>query len=47
MDVATSQLDFTEADTEISVKIKYALEINYQFISECEVDFKIRARAAE
>lgn len=47
VDVATSELDFTEADTEISVKIKYALEINYQFISECEVDFKIRARAAE
>ena len=47
MDVATGRLDFAEADTEISVKIKYALEINYQFISECEVDFKIQARDAE
>ncbi len=44
VDVATSVLDFKESEEEISVIVRYALEINYQFVSECEVKFKVQAR---
>lgn len=47
VDVTTSVLELEEKDEEIRVRVCYALEINYQFISECEVNFKIQARGME
>lgn len=44
VDVATHDLMISESEEEISVKVKYTLDINYSFISECEVRFKVRAR---
>ena len=44
IDVLTHEFSITEAEHEITVKVKYALDINYQFVSECEVNFKVQAR---
>lgn len=44
IDVATHELSIIEKEEEIQVNIKYTLDINYNFVSECEVHFKVRAR---
>jgi len=44
IDVLTHDFSVKEAEQEIAVKVKYALDINYQFVSECEVDFRVQAR---
>lgn len=44
VDVLTHEFMVREEEREITVKVKYALDINYQFVSECEVDFKVQAR---
>lgn len=44
LDVLTRELLVEETEDKIAVKVKYALDINFQFVSECEVDFSIRAR---
>lgn len=44
VDVLTHEFIVKEEEREITVKVKYALDINYQFVSECEVDFKVQAR---
>ncbi|MGN0154350.1 MAG: DUF1934 domain-containing protein [Lachnospiraceae bacterium] len=44
IDVVTHEIFFEETEEELRVKVRYALDINYHFISECEVDFKVRAR---
>lgn len=44
VDVETHDLMFSESEEEILVKVKYALNMNYSFISECEVRFKVQAR---
>lgn len=44
LDVLTQELNINETEDEISVNVKYGLDINYQFVSNCEVKFKIRAR---
>lgn len=47
VDVATSVLEYEEQEEEIRLRLQYALEINYQFVSECEVNFKIQARGTK
>lgn len=44
MDVVTHAFSVKETEDEIEVLIKYALDINYQFVSECEVRFQVQAR---
>ncbi len=44
IDLLTHDFSVKEAEQEIVVKVKYALGINYQFVSECEADFKVQAR---
>lgn len=43
--VLTHEFLMEEGEQEIAVKVKYALDINYKFVSECEVDFKVQARS--
>ncbi|MDE6433782.1 MAG: DUF1934 domain-containing protein [Lachnospiraceae bacterium] len=43
--VLTHEFLIEEGEQEIAVKVKYALDINYKFVSECEVDFKVQARS--
>ena len=44
IDVMTKDLILEETEEELKVNVKYALDINYNFISECEVNFKVQAR---
>ncbi len=44
MDVVTKELSIAETDEEFRVYLKYDLDINYNFVSECEVGFKVKAR---
>lgn len=44
IDVVTRDLSIEETEDEMLVNVKYALDINYNFISECEVNFKVQAR---
>ena len=44
INVTTHDISVTETEKELTVNIKYALDINYNFISECEVNFKVQAR---
>lgn len=44
MDVLTKKIIITETEDEIKVTVEYSLDINYQFVSECRVDFKVQAR---
>lgn len=44
IDVVTHDFSVTETEQELAVKINYTLDINYNFISECEVNFKVQAR---
>lgn len=44
INVSTHDFCLTETEDEMVVTIKYALDINYNFISECEVNFKVQAR---
>ena len=47
MEVETHDILITETDETINVKVCYVLHINGQFISECEVDFKVQRRAGQ
>ncbi len=40
----TSKVQVAESDDEISVHIKYALDINYEFMTDCEILFKVSAK---
>ncbi len=40
----TNKVEVTESEDEIKVRIKYALDINYEFASDCEIVFKISAK---
>lgn len=44
IDAVTRDLSIAETENELLVNVKYALDINYNFISECEVNFKVQAR---
>lgn len=44
IDAVTRDLSIEETEDELLVNVKYALDINYNFISECEVNFKVQAR---
>ncbi len=44
MDVLTKELTMHETEDEIQVLVKYSLDINYEFVSDCVVSFKIQAR---
>ncbi|MBR1866905.1 MAG: DUF1934 domain-containing protein [Lachnospiraceae bacterium] len=44
IDVSTHDFQMTETEEELAVTIRYSLNINYNFISECEVNFKVQAR---
>lgn len=44
IDTITHVLDMEETEDEISVYVRYSLDINYNYISECEVRFKVQAR---
>lgn len=44
LDILTHDFQVEIGEQEMKVNIKYALEINYNFISECEVNFKVQAR---
>ena len=42
--VMTKELSMEETEEELRVYVKYSLDINYNFISQCEVHFKVQAR---
>lgn len=44
IDAVTHYMSMEETDNELIVYIKYTLDINYRFVSDCEVTFKVRAR---
>lgn len=44
IDAVTYGLSIEETEDELLVNVKYALDINYNFVSECEVKFKVKAR---
>lgn len=44
IDIMTKDLDIKETEDLLQVYVKYTLDINYNFISECEVSFKVQAR---
>lgn len=44
MEVDTHDVVIKETDVLMHVKVSYDLHINGQFISECEVEFKLQAR---
>ncbi|MCM1159162.1 MAG: DUF1934 domain-containing protein [Bacteroidales bacterium] len=44
IDTNTHEFSVVETEDAIAVTIKYTLDINYSFISECEVHFEIQAR---
>lgn len=44
VDVITHDFWMSETDRELAVKLRYSLSINYNFVSECEVDFKVQAK---
>jgi len=44
IDVMTKDLQITEQEDQLQVYVKYTLDINYSFISECEVHFQVQAR---
>ena len=44
MEVDTRDIVLAESDELLQVKVSYSLHINGQFISECQVDFKVQAR---
>lgn len=44
IDSVTSELTIEESEQEILVNVKYALDINYNYVSDCHVIFKVRAR---
>lgn len=44
IDSTTSLIDITESEEEILVNVKYALDINYNYVSDCHVIFKVQAR---
>lgn len=45
IDVMTKSLSITEQEDEIQVRVQYTLDINYNFVSECDVYFRVQARA--
>lgn len=45
MDVLTKELTMHVTEDEIQVLVKYSLDINYEFVSDCEVSYKVQARA--
>lgn len=45
IDVVTETLLLEETEQELHVNVKYSLDINYHFVSNCEVDFRVLARA--
>lgn len=47
MEVDTHELVITETDELLHAVVRYALFMNGQFISECEVNFKVRQRGSE
>lgn len=44
IDAVTKELDIQESEDEIQVYVKYNLDINHNFISECEVYFRVQSR---
>ena len=44
MEVDTHEIIISETDELLQARVKYALYINGQFISECEVDVKLQSR---
>ena len=44
IDAVTHDMTMEETEDELNVYIKYTLDINYKFVSDCEVTFKVRAR---
>lgn len=44
IDIFARNFEFSETDREISARIKYTLDINYEFVSECEVTFRVLSR---
>lgn len=43
----TKQVDVRECENEINVMIKYGLDVNYAFVSDCEITVKIKSENAE
>lgn len=43
----TNQVDVTETEKEINVMIKYGLDVNYAFVSDCEITVKIKSENIE
>ncbi len=44
LDVLTKELFIVEREEEIQVHVQYSLDINYNFVSQCDVYFKVQAR---
>lgn len=44
LDVLTKELSIVEREEEMQVHVQYSLDINYNFVSQCDVYFKVQAR---
>lgn len=44
IDALTHRLSIEEKQDELLVTVKYAMNINYEFVSECEVYFKVKSQ---
>ena len=44
IDVLTKELSIVEKEEEIQVHVQYSLDINYNFVSQCDVYFRVQAR---
>lgn len=44
--IDTKRVQIQEQDQEITVEVDYALEMNYEFVSDCSITMQIRSKSA-
>lgn len=42
--IEAKKVGYTEKEEEINVFVEYALEVNYEYIADCEINMNIRSR---
>lgn len=43
MGIDTKRIEFTESDTDIEIQVDYALEMNQEFIADCDIKIHVKA----
>lgn len=47
IDIDTKSFEISETDDELRVRIRYRLDLNYEYVSECEVFFEVLSRLSQ